>query len=269
MTLSLTRDRLKQVRRYSRILRGGIHEIVRQRYAGSLLGKLWALLYPSALLLIYATLYLLVFRIRVPNLTGPEYVILVFAGLVPLLAFSEMLQASVSSISIHRDLILNGRVPHIFIPTQAAVASQVPALFGFLVTLSAAALVGTLSIGPQLLLLPIIWALLGMFSLGIGYFLALASLAFQDIRHGLSLIILGLFVVSPFAYTREMVPPNLLFILRYNPLSYFVTAFQSIIVYGEAPNSATMASMLLFGGVSLAIGALFFQRTRKVFFDFV
>ena len=52
-----------------------------------------------------------------------------------------------------------------------------------------------------------------MFSLGIGWVLALVCLILKDVQHGISLVIMSLFFLSPFAYTPEMVPQGLKFIL--------------------------------------------------------
>ena len=68
------------------------------RYAGSLIGMRWVILYPLVVIAIYAVVYLLIFRVQVPNLSPAQYVLHVIAGLSPFLMTSEALSAGVSSV---------------------------------------------------------------------------------------------------------------------------------------------------------------------------
>lgn len=251
-----------------RNLARGVLEVLRHRYAGSFLGLAWAAVYPVILLSIYAVLYVVIFQIRAPGMSESEYIIFVFSGLVPLLAFSEMISSSTTSISSNREVVLNAQYAASQIPTRAVVAGQVSALFGMAATLLAALGLGTLRIN-LVPLLPIVWIMLVLFSLGIGYVLSLASLVYQDIRHGLSLVILVLFVVSPFAYTEAMVPPGLSFVMYLNPLTYFVTTFQDLVAIGVFPSALQWAAVCSLGIGVFAAGRVFFRRAQLVFFDYV
>ena len=78
-----------------RVLEGVMHDI-RQRYIGSVFGSLWAVLFPLLQLSIYAGLYTFIFKVRPSGLTELGYVVLVFSGLVPLMAFNEALKLGVN-----------------------------------------------------------------------------------------------------------------------------------------------------------------------------
>lgn len=249
-------------------LRDGVKTGIRRRYAGSVLGPIWALLYPMALLTIYAALYAFVFQVRVPNMTTWEYIVMVFAGLVPLLAFSEMLNASTSSISSNRDVVMNMAYPVHLIPTRDALVAQVPGMFGLSITILLALVVGTISV-PPLLLLPLLWIQLAAFTIGIGLVLSLVSIVVKDVQYALGLAVMLLFITSPFAYTSEMVPDALRPIIAINPLTYFVLSFQDIIAYGRFPDWKLLAVTLALSVGSLWLGWSFFSRARKVFFDYV
>ena len=79
-----------------RLFHSVLHD-VRQRYAGSVLGSLWAILYPLALLSFYATIYVVIFRVRAPGLTPAGYTIMVMAGLVPMISYSAYRRAIAAS----------------------------------------------------------------------------------------------------------------------------------------------------------------------------
>lgn len=250
----------------SRVLEGIVHD-VRQRYIGSLFGSLWAILFPLMQLSIYAGLYSFIFKVRPSGLTEMGYVVLVFSGLVPLMAFSEALNAATSSLSSNKNLLLNTVFPAELIPLRAAMAAQVTSLIGLAITLAIGLWLGRTS-WQAIILVPVFWVLLLMFAMGLGWIFSLLSLVARDIQHGLGLVIMLLFVLSPFAYTPEMVPAALKPMIYLNPLSYFVLTFQQLICYGTWPDPVAAG-----GAVILALGSFFagfaiFQRIKYVFFDY-
>lgn len=249
-----------------RVLEGVIHD-VRQRYVGSIFGASWAVLFPLLQLSIYAGLYSFVFKVRPSGLTQSGYVVLVFSGLVPLMAFNEALTAATSSLSANKSLLLNTVFPAELIPVRAAIGAQVQSLAGLVITLVAGYAFGRTS-WQAILLVPVFWILLIMFAIGIGWILSLLSLVARDIQHGMGLVIMTMFVLSPFAYTPEMVPTIMKPMIYLNPLSYFVLTFQQIICYGTWPSPLTSGGAVALALASFAAGFTMFQRAKYVFFDY-
>jgi lipopolysaccharide transport system permease protein len=249
-----------------RVIEGVLHD-VRQRYIGSAFGSLWILLFPLVQLGIYAGLYSLIFKIRVPGLSEMGYILLVFSGLVPLMAFNEALTAATSALSANRNLLLNTVFPAELIPLRAAISSHVTSVIGLVITILFGFSIGRTS-WHVVVLVPIFWILLLMFAMGIGWMLSLFSLVARDIQHGLGLITMLLFVLSPFAYTPEMVPAALKPLIYLNPMSYFVLTFQQLICYGTLPDALAAGGAALLGVSSFLAGFSVFQRAKYVFFDY-
>ena len=249
-----------------RIVDGVLHDI-QLRYVGSVFGMLWAVLYPAAQLMIYAVLYALVLRVRPGGLDGIEYTLLVFSGMVPLLAFTEAMVSSMNSLVANRALLFNTVFPAELIPLRAALAAQVPGLVGLLITLLLAVTLGRIA-WVSVFIIPILWCALIMFATGIGWTLSLLTLVTKDISHGIGLVTMLLFILSPFAYTPEMVPSALKAVLWLNPLSYFVLSFQDLLCFARMPPAGVLSGALLLGtGVFLG-GFAVFQRGKRVFFDY-
>ncbi len=258
---------LKVLAGYRERLLEGVLQDIRQRYIGSVFGSLWAVLYPLLQLSIYAGLYSFVFKIRPAGLTESGYVILVFSGLVPLMAFNEAMAAAAASLSSHKNLLLNTVFPAELIPLRAALAAQITSVFGLTITLIAGFALGHTS-WQAVLLVPVFWVLLLMMAMGIGWLLSLLSLVARDIQHGLGLVTMLLFVLSPFAYTPQMVPQALKAVLYLNPLSYFVMTFQALICYGTWPDPIHAGGAVILALVSFFAGFSLFQRAKYVFFDY-
>jgi len=245
----------------------GILNDIHQRYIGSVFGILWVIIFPILQLGIYAGLYSFIFRVRVPGLDEIGYVLLVFSGLVPLMAFNEALTAATSSLTANKNLLLNTVFPAELLPLRSAISAHVTSLVGLVITIILGFSIGRTSIEPAILI-PFFWVLLLMFAVGIGWMLSLLSLVARDIQYGLSLITMLLFVLSPFAYTPEMVPEGLKFIIYLNPLSYFVLVFQQIICYGIWPDLIPAIGSIVLGFGTFLIGFTVFQKAKHEFFDY-
>ena len=62
---------------------------IRRRYAGSIMGMAWLLLGPVLLMVLYATIYGVVFRLKPPEMSSNTYVIYILVGLVPFLGIQR------------------------------------------------------------------------------------------------------------------------------------------------------------------------------------
>src|SRR2546422_11023928 len=78
-----------------------------KRYSGSLLGKLWVVLYPILLLSMYLFVYVVVFGMRFPGASRLDYVIYVFCGLIPYIGFMEAVTSGCVAIKQNIHLIKN------------------------------------------------------------------------------------------------------------------------------------------------------------------
>ena len=114
------------------------------RFAGSLLGFGWAVLGPLLLLVIYATVYLLILKVRAPSLSGAEYVVLIFTGLVPFLMSSEALLSGVPSVVSNKAVLSNTVFPIDLVPIKAVLISQVTMVTGMVIVLLAASHLATI-----------------------------------------------------------------------------------------------------------------------------
>ena len=241
---------------------------LKQRYTGSLLGIFWAILFPFLQLSILAGLYTVIFKVRPSGLGQWEYVLLVFSGLVPLLTFSAAVTACSSSLTANKNLLLNTIFPAELIPMRSALSAHVPGLSGLFITLILGIILGKLS-WQTIILVPAFWILLMMFAIGVGWILSLFSLVIKDIQHGIGLILMLMTILSPFAFTPEMVPETLKFIIYLNPLSYFVLSFQQIIVYDAWPDLVSSTGSIMIGLGFFLFGYNIFLKGKFEFFDYV
>src|ERR1700741_4319372 len=97
--------------RYRLTLLRTVKSEILQKNAGSLLGLLWLVLTPLIFLVIYSVVYIVIFRIKPGALSEYEYTLLIFAGLMSFLGFSEAISAGIASLAGHRSILLNTVFP--------------------------------------------------------------------------------------------------------------------------------------------------------------
>jgi len=262
-----TRRRLEWLKIYGPRLFNAVRHDVKQRYAGSYLGAVWAILYPLCLLIFYTTIYLVIFKVRVPNLDPVAYIVLVMGGLSVIIMFSESLSSGMSIISGQRSLLMNTVFPAELLPPRSVLASQVPALSALTITTIAAFATGWAS-PKAIIVVPITWILLVMFVMGLVWIVSLLALVVRDLQQAVGIINMAAMVLSPMAYTSEMVPDNLRFMIYCNPLSYFIFCLQSALALGAWPPVYAMVGALVLGLGSFFIGLAFFKRARFALVEF-
>lgn len=81
------------------------------RFTGNILGGLWLVLYPLLFLLMYAAVFVYILKVRMPGLGTADYILVIFSGLVPFLAFSEAFGTGTMSIVANRGLLRNTLFP--------------------------------------------------------------------------------------------------------------------------------------------------------------
>jgi lipopolysaccharide transport system permease protein len=239
---------------------------VRQRYAGLAGGLLWMGLSPFLLMSLYAVVYVAIFQIRPVSLTRLEYVVYIFSGLIPLFGFVEALNAGTGSLAANRAVLLNTVFPAELVPIRAVIVSHVTTVFGLAILVAATVVLRKAAL--TLLLVPLCLLLQVMFVAGITWLLSLGNLVLRDIQQFLTYATLILLMVSPVAYTPDMVPRRLAVIIYLNPLSYFVVTFQNLILFGRLPSAEVALACVALGIGSFCVGFSIFSRIKQVFFDY-
>jgi lipopolysaccharide transport system permease protein len=227
----------------------------------------WVLLGPLLILGIYALVYLEIFRLQPPGFSKEHYVFYIFAGLVPFLVTAEAISNAVGSVSANKSVLMNTVFPIDLVPVKAVLMSVGTMVVGMAIVVGGTAATG--SIGLTVLLLPIVVALHFMALIGVAWVISLLNVVFRDLQSLIAALLLILLIASPIAYTPTMVPPGLRPLLDLNPFSYFVRAYQQILVVGTVPGPWLLAGLLVLSGVAFLSGSWLFHRAKRVIVDYV
>ena len=109
---------------HRRFVLGSVTQEVRARYAGSLLGALWAILQPLTLIIIYSVIFS---RVMSPGLPGYEqpfaYTVFLCSGLLLWIFFVELLTRSVGIFVQNGGLLKKVNFPRLSLPIIALLAA--------------------------------------------------------------------------------------------------------------------------------------------------
>jgi lipopolysaccharide transport system permease protein len=256
---------IKLVLSHRTLIAHSVASELRYRTAGTILGKVWLILNPLLLLLVYSIVYLAVFKVKPPSLSETEYVVYIFCGLVPFLGMAEGVNAGVSSVSNHAALLSSTVFPVDVLPVRAVLASQSGFVAGIVVVLICATIWGKPS--PWWILLPLLVGLQVAWLIGLAWILSVANLLVRDLQNLVAFMITVFMVLSPIAFTSEMLPPVLKPLIWINPFAYFVLAYQSILMLGEGPSVSHGIAILASSIALFAFGFVVFNRLRVVVSD--
>ena len=239
---------------------------IRKRYTGTLLGMFWMVFYPILFLAMYAVVYTLILRIRVQHYSTFHYVLLIFAGLIPFLGFSEALGSGVSCVTENKNLIKNTLFPIELIPVKSVFVSSLTMCVGLIILLMV--LWPMRVVYMTQLMIPVLLLLQLIFTIGVIWILSALNVFFQDVNQVIGLFILLLMLVSPIGYTMDMIPHKLMPLMYVNPLFYLIMLYRESIMQGTVPVSL----LLVFTVMSFTmffLGFALFSRLKGVFSDYV
>jgi lipopolysaccharide transport system permease protein len=251
---------------YRSMLAATTLDLIRKRYSASYLGMLWVVLYPVIFLGLYVLVFVYVLQVKLAGHSSFEYVILIFAGLIPFLGFTEALAAGVTSVVDNKALIKNVIFPIELVPVQTVLASSVTMLVGLIMLM--AVLIFRGQVYAAQLLAPLIFLIQLLFTVGLIWLLSILNVFFRDISTFVSPIILFLMLISPIAYTIDMIPKELMPFMYWNPLFYLIMIYREALFFGRAP----WEFVAIFAAIAFAafnLGYFVFMRLKGLCSDYV
>ena len=248
---------------------------IRVRYKQSLLGVLWALFVPLSMMLIFTFVFTKALKFDGQlDLGGMPYAVFAYIGLLPWTFFSAGLTGAVNSLVANQTLVTKVYCPREAFPL-ACIASSA---FDF--AIASTLLIGIIgyfhfftewsfSLHLTILVVPVIVLIQTLFTIGLGFVLAMGNLFYRDVRFVFSVgIYLWMFVTSVI-YPLESSKPLYNLLINLNPMTPIIVAYRQCIVHGQVPldggllYAAAVAVVLFFGGWA------WFHRTEPKFAEYI
>lgn len=261
-TVAMTSSITSNVRLLAAITRVELNK----RYAGSVLGPVWLILQPALLLSVYLFVYLVVFKVRFAGFSRMDYVLHVFAALVPFLGVIEGTNAAVLSIKANMHLVKNVMLPIELVPARTVLVAMTGECLALALVIVLCAAFGILS--PFVFALPLALLLQAAGLVGIAWILSGLGVALPDTSYVVSLFMFLLMFVSPIAFEPSMVPEAMRFVVYANPVYYLIETFRDCLIAGRQIDPRVWAIQAVLSLSLYAIGATFFRHFKSILVDF-
>jgi len=139
---------------------------------------------------------------------------------------------------------------------------------GLLVTLAVMPLVGA-PFRPTLLLLPLIYLFVIIFSSGLAYCFASITVFLRDLPQILGPAFLLSFYLTPIVYPPRIIPNGALFWVSLNPMAVAIESARAAILGGDLPSTRRILLSIAISVAVFVIGVRLFRRLRPTFADVV
>ena len=236
------------------------------QFSAAAAGAFWLLITPLIHILIYSFVFSYVFRLReVADFGQTQFVIFLMIGYLPWFACAEAVSRSTNMLLEKAPLITKVVFPVQIIPVVGALVPYLTHGIGFGLLLLYMALTGHLS-WPWLLL-PLVFALQFLFTMGLVAVLSALCVFLRDLQQIVSLGVTLWFFLTPIIYPITMIENGTLRALYlFNPMHSFINLYREIILLGGfSPLQLGIATgAALF---SWLLGGWLFMRIRHAFGD--
>lgn len=253
--------------RYRRFIIGSVVREFRSRYSRSLLGGLWLLLAPFAMILIYTIVFSKIMQTRLPGVSHAySYSIYLCAGLLPWQWFSELLSRNTTLFIDNAGLIKKNSFPRMTLPLICFLASGLNFMLISIVFLAFLTLSGSLPGGSIIWVLPLL-LLQGVLGSGLGFCLGVLNVFFRDVGQAVGIILQFWFWLTPIIYPLEVLPERLQGYLGWNPVTPLTQAYQQIFVWHEAPQWTTLWPVLALTILTTVLAIYLYRAARNQLTD--
>lgn len=261
--LSLVPDFFYKTFLYREYLMQSVLRDLRTKYKRSVLGYLWTMIHPLAMMTVLAIVFSHIMRIPVQ-----DYAVFLFSGLLVWNYFSSTVMMSLGSIRANARLFGQVPVPKYLIILSIAFSNLVNLMLAivplFIIMIALGRPIPWTVVLFPLILLPVL-----AITIGVSLILAAAAVFFDDTRHLAEVGLSVLYFLSPVLYHRGLLPQDLVQYLVWNPLFCQVEFFRGVFYDGMVPNWETFAMNFVASFVVLLLALLFFRKVEDKFLYFI
>ena len=252
--------RLLAIWRYKDFVRGMVLREFRGRYRGSLLGSVWSILHPMALIFIYTIVFSKVMGARIKGVEDTmAYGIFLCGGLLPWGYFTELLGRCPDIFIDQANLLKKVNFPRSTLPVVLFLSTTINFIIVFTIFLFFLLITGRFPGWSILGFIPLL-LIQQSFTLGIGMSLGVFNVFFRDIGHIVKIALQFWFWVTPIVYPVSILPDRLRGLIELNPLTHFITAYQQIVLHNQWPQLILFKYHLIISIATLIIGFFLFRR---------
>jgi len=240
---------------------GAVKREFQTRYRGSLLGGVWAVINPLAMIIVFTLIFSQVMGNRLPNNRGGAFGYSVFlcGALLPWNWFAELLGRLNSVFVENASLMKKASFPRICLPTITLISTAIHFAITFALYIVFLILVGALP-GLPLLAFPLVLAIQIALAVGLGLLLGTLNVFFRDVGQFTGVLLQFWFWLTPVIYTDSVLSPSVRGLLWINPMAPVADAYHAIFSAQVLPQWGSLIYPSVLALFLLGLGGVAFLR---------
>jgi lipopolysaccharide transport system permease protein len=245
---------------YRGFVLGSVKREFQSKYMNAMLGALWSLLSPLAMIVVYTVIFAEVMHNKLPGSSnGYAYSIYLCAGILTWGLFAEIIGRALGVFLEQANLIKKISFPRICLPIIVVLNALVN--FGIIFGLFTLFLLVSGNF-PGLVFFDIVpvLALQVLLAIGMGMIAAVLNVFFRDVGQFVTIALQFWFWFTPIVYPAAILPDWVRPYLAFNPMAPVIEAYQTVLVKGQAPDWGGMLPALVLALVLCAFGLRLFRR---------
>ena len=244
------------------------------RYKQTALGPLWFIAQP----LLTALMFTFVFgKVAEIPTGGVPHTLFYLCGLLTWNYFAQTFQSTSTTLVNNAGLFGKVYFPRLIVPLSAVVSNlatfaiQLALFAGFFVAGKFGSDAAHFHLEPSALLLPLVVAQVGLFSLGVGLWLAALTAKFRDFGILAGFAIQLWLYATPVIYPLSKIPDGWQWLAELNPMAMPVELSRAMLLGTPMPavEPVIESLALALATVTVTVGVFFFRRAEKSFVDVV
>lgn len=246
--------------RYRGFIFGSVKREFQTRYRTSMLGALWLVLQPLAMIFVYTVIFAEVMRSRMPGVQSTfGYSIYLCAGALTWGLFAEIVSRAQGVFVENANLLKKLNFPRIALPVIVTVSALMN--FAIIFLLFTIFLVASGNF-PGLTFLGLVPLLLVqiVFSIGLGITLGVLNVFFRDVGQFMSIFMQFWFWFTPIVYPWHILPERAKPLIKFNPMADLILGYQTILVNHMWPDWRLVWPVLVLGLLMCVLGLYLFRR---------
>ncbi len=270
--------RVREVYDRREVLLNLVRKELKVKYAASVFGAVWSLLNPLVFLAVFT------FVVHVTGNSFPNFPIYLLSGLLAWNLFSVSLTGGARTVIDNANLVKKVSFPREVLPLSAVGVALVDFVLQSAVFLLYIVVSGYGFHLPELVIYPLAFATLLVFTLALTFLLAALNVRYRDIQHLLNVALLVWFWMTPIVYSafkvqevlagRKILGVSLWGLYQANPLASIAMGFQRAL-YGvirpvgseQVLPEVSLAWLAGVLAIVLAASVAFLLYTWRRFFD--
>lgn len=232
------------------------------RYKRSVIGLFWTMLNPLILMIILTIVFSNLFRFE-----GISHFEVYFLSEYMVFGFfSQTTVQSMTSLAWNGSLMKRVRVPKSIFSISTTLSGLVNLCLAY-IPLFVIMIVRGAPIKPAVLFLPVGFAIIAVFTLGVSLLLSALAVYFDDVSQMYQVGTIALMYMTPIIYPIEIVPYRFLWLIRVNPLTQLFKLVRDPVYGGSLPEFHIVIGSLAIAMAALIIGWQVFHRLARGFYE--